>query len=355
MHVRASNGLTAEGAQRARRVSAALTLGAIGLASAPALAQGSEGSSTAVLESAAASQASEQPEQAFAEAVQLFKAGRYADALPRFTSLATTTSSPNAWLYLGHSLLKLERFPEAHAAFSKTLTEIARRGGAKYETTRQAAAAQLDWLNQRVARLLVVIPDPPPELSIVLDGQPVDALAIATGVILSPGAHQLEASGEGVRSVKRRLDLQSGSSSKLTLSFTAIEAEPEPTPEKVPEPQPVQASAGGSSLFTMGLVAGGVAVAGFGVFTVLGLQAKSAYEGLSEDCGRGACAMGADPEKIDSGKQQQRLANVGLAVGLAGALASGTLLYLNFTRNQESNVSLELSPRQTRVAYTARF
>lgn len=295
------------------------------------------------------------PDQTFAGAVGLFKEGRFAEALPTFTSVATSTASPNAWLYVGHCLVRLERYPEAHIAFSTTLSEIARRGDDKYETTRQAAAAQLDWLGARVSRLVVAMAEPPQGLVAKLDGQVVDPLALASGLVLVPGAHRVEAMGEGVRAVTRKLELSPGETKNITLSFEAATVTQEAPPRPALPPAPATQPASGPDLFMLGLVAGGVGVAGLGVFAIAGLKAKSTYDGLSEDCSGGGCTSEPDKDRVDSGKSQQTIANIGLVVGVAGALASGTLLYLDFSRTRERQVSFMLSPSGTRVAYTARF
>lgn len=333
-----------------RRIAASLTLGAMVATGGPnALAQEPPASQAEAEQPAALS-----ADQTFSAAVELFKKERFSEALPIFTSLATTTASPNAWLYVGHCLVRLQRYPDAHSAFSSTLTEIARRGDDRYETTRQAAAAQLDWLGDRVSRLIVVVPEAPDGLVLRLDGQPVDTLAIASGLIVTPGSHQLEATGENVAPVTRQLQLEPGDSASVSLSFEAPSAAPAPEPLDAPEPAVEQQSGSGPNLFVPALVAGGVAVVGFGTFAIAGLGAKSAFDELSADC-PGGCSDSTYTDRIDSGKSQQTLANVGLGIGIVGALASGTLLYLHFSKKKETGVSLVLSPSSTQFSYRARF
>ena len=89
-----------------------------------------------------------------------------------------------------------------------------------------------------------------------------------------------------------------------------------------------------SKLRPWAYVAGGVGVAGLAVFTIAGLVSQSTYSDLEDSCGNGPCSSQDDIDKIDSGRSQQTIANVGLVVGLLGIGAGVTLFVLSLGGNK---------------------
>lgn len=303
------------------------------------------------LAAAAAPSAQQQAEarSKFGEAVKLFKQGEAARALPLFEEVANVTGSPNARLYVGHCLKQLERWRDAHAAFSTAIEETLRAGDEKYEVTRKAAQAELEALEPRVAKLVVALGHAPEELAMRLDGEALDPSTLGASWVLEPGSHRLEASGRGVEPILRTIAIEPGETKTVSLSFTSS-GEPEREQRLGSE----GAQANRARLRTLGFVAGGVGVAGVAVWTIFGLQAKGTYDELESDCPEG-CSDGAHRERIESGKSAQTIANVGLVLGAAGLAASGALLYLGFSDDESERASLSLAPGSASLRYEGRF
>ncbi|MFZ5896232.1 MAG: hypothetical protein ACOY0T_34575 [Myxococcota bacterium] len=285
----------------------------------------------------------------FAEAVKLFKAGNAEQALPLFERLASATQSPNAQLYVGYCLSELGRHREAHRAFSLTIQYALAQKDERYEATREAAQEQVLALNLRLAKLVLSFVETPPSLLVKVDGVLIDPSLLGSPLVLEPGEHHIAASADGVVPIERRETIEAGGSKTLTLSFSKPESKP------VVMPKPVAArSDGGSSLRMLGFVSGGVAVAGLSVFVVTGLKTRSINNELANECPKGC----ADPEHLDlvgRGKSMQTVANVSLAVGAVGALASASLLYLGYRNTGSAEPSIAFHPGGMSLRYRGTF
>jgi hypothetical protein len=296
----------------------------------------------------------------FSRAVKLYKEGKAEQALPLFLEVANATRSPNARLYVGHCLVQLHKYVEAYRAFALTVKETGQRNSDKYDATREAAQAQLAVLSARVARLVISLADIPQGLAVAVDGTSVEEKELGAQLALEPGAHSIEARADGVVGVKREVNIEDGEVKTITLSFQKLEPGPpkaEATTSRAPAPTPAQAdtSAHGGTLRTLGFVAGGVGVAGFAVFTVAGLSAKSTYDQLSRECGSAGCADSAHRDAIDRGKSQQTVANLGLIVGAVGIAAGGTLLLLGLSQHPDTGASVALAPGGGTISYLGTF
>jgi hypothetical protein len=272
----------------------------------------------------------------FNTGLRLFKAGKMADALPVFREAADGSGSPNARLYVGHCLQQLGKYVEAHRAFTAVVKQTTRRGDTKYETTREAALAQLGLLEPRIAKIVVSLVDIPKGLAVTLDGAALEEKDLGTPIVVEPGMHKVEGTAPEMASVYRDITVDVGESKTTILTFKKLE----PGPALGSEPaSKIDASPSKPfPLRTVGFVAGGVGVAGMAVFTVAGLMAKSTFKRMSDVCGSAGCSDPGQLSEIDKGRSQQTLANVGLAVGLVG-LSAGAALVILGGRHQDNDAS----------------
>jgi len=283
-------------------------------------------------------------EATFAEAVRLFKAGDAAAALPLFIRLSAVTDSPNVQLYVGYCQLELGDNREAHEAFSLAAKQSIELGGSKYVATREAALDQLDKLNLRLARLTISLADAPAEFVVKLDTQTVNSTLLGTPIIVEPGLHHVEAESQGADPVSRAVTLDRGGNQTITISFK---------PSNKP---PTEERAGSSSprLISFGLATAGLAVVGWGTFAVAGLLAKNAHDQLQADCPNG-CSDADHRGQINRGKTYQTVANLGLAVGVVGAVTGAALIYLGWPSNNAARASLEVAPGLVKISYRGSF
>jgi len=289
----------------------------------------------------------------FAEAVKVFKNGDSAKALPLFVHLGETTNSPNAQLYVGYCHLELGHDREAHQAFSRAVKLSLDPGSAKYGATREAAQAELVKLNLRLASLTISLVELPAEFVVKLDGEIVNPASLGSPIIVDPGLHHVDAEAKGSKPVARDVSVDVGGSKTLALLFEKM-VEPEVTVSPVEQSVPVRPSEPGSRLTSLGLVAAGLGVAGLGAFVLAGIEARSTYNKLQAECPSG-CADGAHRNDASQGRTYQTVANVGLALGIAGTLTGATLVYLGVTNEKAAKPSVDVSPGLVKISYAGSF
>jgi hypothetical protein len=298
--------------------------------------------------------ATQNAEASFAEAVKLFKGGDAARALPLFVHLTEKTDSPNVRLYIGYCLLELGRLRDAHQAFTLAAKEALDLEEGKYDETRVAAQEQLSVLNLRLARLTISLVQVSGEFTVKLDNETLDPSLIDSPLVVDPGAHHIQAEAPGAKPVSREITLEKGGAKTITLLFEKQTSLPAPLSPSASQHNEVRKESSDSHMVTLGLAAGGLGVIGIGTFAVAGLQTKNTYSQLQAQCASG-CTDSAHRNNISEGKTMQLVANLGLAVGVAGTLTGATLLYLGVTNKESAQPELQLAPGVARVSYTGSF
>jgi hypothetical protein len=294
------------------------------------------------------------PAAEFAEAVKVFKNGDIAGALPLFVHLGETTNSPNVQLYVGYCQQELGHHRDAHQAFSRAVKLSLVPGSmAKYLATREAAQAELAKLSLRLASLTISLVEIPAEFVVRLDGEIVDHSLLGSPLVVEPGLHHVEAMAKGSNPVVREVHLEAGGSKTITLLLEKKIGQ-DVALSQAEQPALVQPSAPGSRLTTLGLIAAGLGVAGLGTFVVAGMQARSSYNRLQTECPNG-CADAEHRDEASHGRTYQTVANVGLALGVAGTLTGATLVYLGITRGKAAKPSVDVSPGLVKISYTGSF
>lgn len=289
---------------------------------------------SAAAEGAAPARAAD-PKAQFAEAVKLYKAERFADALPLFEALEKETHSPNAALYVGHCLKALGRNADAYRAYESS----AKAAGSedRYAETRSAAVAELTDLGLRVARLVVSPVETPPGLVVKVDGKPLDAAEFGAHRVLEAGEHHVAAEAPGREPTVQDVRIEGGETRTVTLSLKQPSA---PASEAAPAPR----TESRSGLRLGGFVAVGVGAAGLATFVIAGLGAKSAHDDLERDCAAAPCLDAQHQDDAARGHTLQTVANVGLAAGVVSAAAGGVLLYFGYKGNAPAAVGWSVVP-----------
>jgi hypothetical protein len=281
----------------------------------------------------------------FSEAVRLYKAGEFAQALPAFEALASATGSANAELYVAYCLKGLGRHADAYVAFERA----ARDAGSeeRYAETRTAALEEVATLALQVGTLVVSPVETPEGLVVTVDGAVLDSAAFGSHRVLEPGEHHVEARATGRDPLVHDVHVASGETKTVTLYFPERSAAAS-TPKTSSTDKP------GAGLRTAGFVAAGVGGVGLVAFVVGGLEAKSAHDSLESQCGSTPCTDSAHQREADRGQSFQTVANVGLVVGAVGAATSAALLYFGY-RTTETTVALAPLPGGAFLGARSRF
>jgi hypothetical protein len=289
----------------------------------------------------------------FKEAQEHFDGARYEQALELSRKAHTATQSPNARLYVARSLKGLGRFDEAYEEMTLTLDDAAAKADAepKYIATRDAAAAELALLKQKIGKVIVAIVEPPPGVVVKVNGNAIAPDRIGNPLAVLPGDSIIVVEAEGHERYERTIQIGAGSASTVAVRLIKLSDDvPAPTPPPV-DPGPRQS--GGLSK-TWGYVGLGVGAVGLTTFTIFALSAKSTHDQLEEDCG-GRCTDPKFQDDVDSGKRAQTIANIGLGVGVIGVAAGVTVLLLGGSAKEPPPAAAFHWNRGPSLSYSRRF
>ena len=171
-----------------------------------------------------------------------------------------------------------------------------------------------------------------------LDGTPLD---------LNPGPHTIRFEGTGVAPVELKVVIRAGEKNRSVL---APLAPPQPPPATTPAPAPVappppppppspQPHAG----VPWGVFAfGGLALAGFGTFTVFAIRGNSDLDHL-----HGTCAPGCTHSQVESVRLELEAADIALGVGAVATVAATWIGIRALTKPSGAGWELTLAPSRT--------
>ncbi len=221
---------------------------------------------------------------------------------------------------------------------------------------RQECMKRIDEVNAASPTIVVAVKTPAgKELTAVkvsVDGQVVAEQLDGSALSVDPGAHEFTFEARGEPIVTETIVLHEGEKDRReTVTLGTPEAAqtvaaPAPSTKPGPSESPAEgASSEGSPLRTVGLVVGGVGVAGIAVGTVFGVLASSAWQTAQQDCPspHTNCSSKAMNEH-NNAVTDATISTVGFIAG--GVLAAtGVTLYLVAPKSTASGtVGLRASP-----------
>jgi len=257
----------------------------------------------------------------FTEGTAHFQAKRWAEALEAFEHSFSLVASPNTKLMIARCLRELGRRTDAADAYADAAAEAHRRvtaGEGKYKQTADAAAtegaavrAQLGTLRVHVAR--------PAGATLTVDTKVVELSKDGDVTVLhEPGTASVTVRDATGAEQRQTVTVQANGT--VQMDFAVQSAPPAPPPLSRP-PASAPERPRSSWPVPAALVAGGVTLAGLGVFIGFGASSQATYDRLSARCGPSSCGP-ADRGEADSGKRDQTIANVGIAVSAVAAVAT---------------------------------
>jgi len=200
------------------------------------------------------------------------------------------------------------------------------------------------WWAEVQAALPSVIVTAPSGAEVRIDGQLVEDLASGREQVLDPGEHVITATLDGHRPFEKRIALAEGERSvEVSVALEPL-SEPDPEPDPEPGPEPPTTATGPSS-WTW--VAGGIGLAGMGVFTGLAISGL-VRRGDLDDLG---CKPSCPQDDVDGMSRDFLVADVALGVGLAG-LVVATVLYFTTGDAEDQAASPAVQLRDGRAVLT---
>jgi hypothetical protein len=255
----------------------------------------------------------------YAQGLEHLKAERFEQALVALEASAKLFPSPNTHLLRGHALRSLGRRVDAMAAYERVVREAGasvRSGDERFQATLADAGRWVAVLRTEIGELAIEVRAPSDKLVLTIDGEPVatsyDKNAHVARVRLwhEPGRVKIEARGNTKITRSREVSVVPGGSHPVSLDLMP----PRPTPLPLePSHEPPLAS----------WVAFGIGTAGFVVFAIAGGLATDKMAELDQ------CRPHCSTEDSDEAKTLGSVANIGLVVGVAGAITGGGVWLTN--------------------------
>lgn len=259
----------------------------------------------------------------YAKGKSLLEAGQTTEALDALEQSYAAVPSPNSSLLIARCLRDMDRVDAAIRRYEQTESEAKAKldaGEAKYKPTADAAIAERQDLLAKVGTISVRVKGAPAGSEVELGGA---RTALASDGRLSlramPGEAKVTIHPYGKEPVTRTVNVGTGSESVLELDLGG----PAPS-ETTPGPD------GGEPgerrwMLPAAIGAGGVGVVGMSLFIGFGVSSQATYDELVRKCGTSCQGRRSD---VEAGANEQTAANVGLAIGLVGLAAGGTLFTL---------------------------
>lgn len=255
----------------------------------------------------------------FTEGEKKFAAGDFAGALADFEASNTAKPAPATQRLIALSLDKLERYPDAVAAYEKFIAD----NPPKMEGEVEEASKRVAEIKAMPGKVLVETT--PPGASVVIDDAETPYETVTPVEIeLAPGKHTLLIGAEGYENTTQEIEVGYASKQQVTAELVQIPPppppvvaeEPPPPAPAAPEPPPEPRSK------VPAFVTGAVAIAAAGVGTGFGIAALSKASEFEKN----------PTTKIaDSGENSALIADMMFGIAITFGVTSAVLFLSNDT------------------------
>lgn len=274
----------------------------------------------------------------FEEARGLVKAGKAAEACPKFEESERLDAGPGTEFNLADCYERAGRTASAWAEFALVADSLRALGQHDRERLARDRAGALE---PKLSRLTVNVAPAVrvAGLEIKRDGEVVRDAQWGSGVPLDPGPHVVAASAPGKQPWQQTVDVE-GQGKTVTLEVPPLVDQPAapipaapaaaPSPASPPPAAPSTEDSSAGGLGTgriLALVVGGVGVVGLGVGTYFGTQAISNHNNYTSLCPAGRCTSESAVQTHDTAASDATISTVAIAAG-AAAVAGGVVIWL---------------------------
>lgn len=278
------------------------------------------------------------------EGVELFEAGRYADASERLEQAYQLQTVPTLGVWSAAALEKRGLLVEASERYVEVMRSQPTAGEpALYAEARQTAAGGYDALQPRIPRLSFEVEGADPkDVRVKLNGETLPAELLELPVPVNPGKHKVVAIYASQRqdielsvAEAEHRDIDIEFDPKLALDKSGSGAS-EGFFDDVELGEAVELDT--SAVPPLAWVGFGVGLVGISLGTIAGLSAKDTESALVEQCPTGVC--GPDSKAtLDEFERDRMISLVSWGIGLAG-VAAGTVLVLTADDNSDAQVAV---------------
>lgn len=306
-------------------------------------------------------------ESLFQDGKRLMDAGQLDAACPKLAESHRLAPAGGTAIAVGMCFEKAGKTASAWAAFTDALA-IANRDRRTDRAT--FATARISELDVKLARVAITVPIKVrtlPNVTLTLDGRPLNKAAWDTRTPIDPGTHKITASADGHKtaedeftikpaetlSVEAPIPVPGGASSSSpgaapTATTSAAPAHPSAPGSATPAPP---ATSGDAAIIrptlVPGLVVAGIGVAALAVGGGFGLSAIDKTKQANDACPTSRCGDANAVSLNDKAGTHATIATVLMPAG-AAAMAVGTFLVLR-TRPAVVSTTAEAKPKSTSI------
>jgi hypothetical protein len=262
----------------------------------------------------------------FDDAQKLMEEKKYSEACSKFHASVRKVPKIGTLLNLADCYEKNGQTASAWATYNEAIALGRKQNRPEYE---EFAKKKTSELEPKLLRLTIAVPADVrvPGLTIERDGAVIDAGEWSTDVPLDPGKHAIVASAPKKIPWKTETEL---TDKAVTINVPKLEDAPEEivTPPPVVEKVVIKPSPW-TPLRIAGIGTGAVGVGGVVGGVILGIAAKSTYDGALGRCANKA-ASNCPPEAVSDGKSAHTMADVATVLFIVGgvATAAGITMFL---------------------------
>lgn len=292
--------------------------------------------------------------QTFAEGKDLEKKHAWSEALEKFQKVASVKMTPQVRFHIALCEENLGKLVSAMRGF-ELAAEEARLAGSSAAEVAQNAPGRAEALKKRIGTLQITSSGRVLTSKILVDGVPLGATALGAEVPIDPGKHVVEVRDkDGNGTFKKEVEIAEKSAEKVVVTVDDPDPSAKPPEVVVPPPPPPSRA----PVF----IAGGIGAASLIASGVLyGLRANTITDVLGT-CKDTEKLTGCDPnlkETAETGRMYSTLSGVFLGVGIAGAVATGILIFVTNPKKQPQaslpKASLLVGPGAAGLAFDGVF
>jgi hypothetical protein len=275
----------------------------------------------------------------FEEGRKLMNEKKFPEACPRLERSYKLDPAPGTLLNLAVCHESIGKTATARSEFQDSLA-MAKRDNRRDRLT--FSQQHLKGLEGKVSTLTVTDATRASGLEWRLDGVKVGVESFGIALPIDPGTHTIEATAPGKQLWKTTVEVTRDGETK-TLDIPALVDAP--VPKELPQPPPplttVVARSRGPSPWIWFTI--GVGVLGFGALGLGGGEALVTWNDRTKNCGIGGDANACNQTGIDADKLSRTwalVADIGLAVGAVGAIATIVIAAVGRPKIKETHVSV---------------
>jgi hypothetical protein len=262
---------------------------------------------------------------------ELLDAGKVSEACEKFAASQRADPALGTLLNLAACHEREGRTATAWSEF----TDAYGQASSAHDKRASYAQTRLVALEKTLYRVVIEVAEPPADLVVRLDGQPLGREALGTALPVNPGERTIEAQAAGRESWSRKLSVPKTAGQERVeipaLAAIAVPTAPPPVVEKQPAGEmplavhvPIEPTPG-RKLVGIGVAGAGVVAVGVG--SIFGVKAMNRNDDSKPHCQQNVC----DPTGVklnDDAKSAATVSTVLFGVGLA-ALGAGAWLFFS--------------------------